>query len=100
MMKNFRTYEIAKELYNECQSLKVKRHMKDQLDRASLSIVLNLAEGCGKKTPKDKARFYSIALGSLRETTAILELSNNQFLLKLCDKLGAHIYKLIRNPGL
>jgi len=33
----------------------------DQLDRASTSIALNIAEGNGKFTPKDRCRFFDIA---------------------------------------
>jgi hypothetical protein len=31
--------------------------LRDQLDRASVSIVLNIAEGAGRVSPADKARF-------------------------------------------
>ena len=39
-------------------------YLADQLQRAALSIVLNLAEGAGKFSPKDKAAFYLRARGS------------------------------------
>ena len=38
--------------------------LRDQLDRASVSIVLNVAEGSGRFAPADKAHFYLIARGS------------------------------------
>jgi hypothetical protein len=34
--------------------------VKDQLDRASTSVPLNIAEGNGKYAPKDRCRFGSI----------------------------------------
>ncbi len=46
---------------------------KDQLKRASLSIVLNIAEGYGKYHNRDKVRFYQIAKGSAHECAAVLD---------------------------
>ena len=44
--------------------------VKDQLDRASTSIPLNIAEGNGKYTLKDRCRFFDIAHGSALECAA------------------------------
>ena len=99
MLKNFRTYQKAKILFNQTQKLRVKSVMRNQLDRAALSVVLNLAEGVGKTTPKDRKRFYAIALGSLREVQAIMDLTNNMNIYDECDKLAAMIWCLIQNPG-
>src|SRR2546423_15455696 len=45
----------------------------DQLDRASTAIPLNIAEGTGKFTPRDRCRFYDIARGSALECAACLD---------------------------
>jgi four helix bundle protein len=45
----------------------------NQLDRASTSIPLNLAEGNGKYTAKDRCRFFDIARGSALECAAALD---------------------------
>src|SRR5207244_5557456 len=47
--------------------------VKDQLDRASTSIPLNIAEGNGKDAPKDRCRFFDIAHGSALECAAGLD---------------------------
>jgi len=47
--------------------------VKDQLDRASVSIGLNLAEGNGKYAPKDRCRFFDTAHGSELECAAGLD---------------------------
>lgn len=48
--------------------------LRDQLDRASCSVVLNIAEGAGRTAPLEKAHFYTIARGSSTECCAILDL--------------------------
>lgn len=50
-----------------------KSNVFDQLDRASTSIPLNIAEGTGKYTDKDKCRYYDIARGSAVESAACLD---------------------------
>ena len=45
----------------------------DQLDRALTSIPLNIAEGNGKRTPKDRCRFFDNAKGSAFESAAALD---------------------------
>lgn len=41
--------------------------LTSQLRRAAISFTSNIAEGFGRFSFKEKAQFYSIALGSLRE---------------------------------
>ena len=51
-----------------------KRHaVHDQLDRASTAISLNIAEGNGKFTQRDRCRFFDIARGSALECAAALD---------------------------
>ncbi len=50
-----------------------KAAAKDQLDRASTSIPLNIAEGNGKFSFKDRARFFEMARGSALECAACLD---------------------------
>lgn len=45
----------------------------NQLDRASTSVPLNLAEGNGKFTASDRCRFFDIARGSSLESAACLD---------------------------
>ena len=50
-----------------------KASAKDQLDRASTSLPLNTAEGNGKFSMADRARFLQIARGSALECAACLD---------------------------
>ena len=54
--------------------------LSDQLRRATLSIPLNIAEGAGKPSVKDRSRFHAIARGSAMECGAILDLLQLQAL--------------------
>jgi len=45
----------------------------DQLDRASTSIALNIAEGNGKFTGADRCRYFDNARGSALESAAALD---------------------------
>lgn len=47
----------------------------DQLQRAAVSIVANIAEGNGRWHPKERTNFFLIARGSAFETLALLQLS-------------------------
>lgn len=51
-----------------------RAHLKDQLDRAATSVVLNTAEGAGEFSKDEKQRFYRIARRSATETAAILDI--------------------------
>jgi len=51
-----------------------KAAAKDQLDRASTSLPLNIAEGNGKFSAVDRARFLEIARGSALECAACLDM--------------------------
>ena len=51
-----------------------RAHLKDQLDRAGTSVVLNIAEGAGEFSLPDKQRFYRMAKRSATETSAIIDI--------------------------
>jgi len=96
MLSNFRCYQLAKEIHNLCEQLPLKGEIKSQLNRASLSIVLNLAEGSGKFEIKEQKRYFKIAFGSIREVQAILDITNNKEGLRKIDHLAAATWCLIK----
>ena len=52
--------------------------VRDQLDRASTSVVLNLAEGNGKFTAPDRCRFFDISRGPALECAGALDVLASQ----------------------
>jgi len=99
MLQNFRTFKISVQFYQEAQKIKLPHHLRDQMDRASSSISLNLAEGYGKSTHKDQRKFFHIAMGSLREVQAILILVglDGAQIYSMANHLGACLYRLIKS---
>jgi four helix bundle protein len=91
-IQGFRTYDLALQLHQACKAIQLPGYLKDQLLRASFSVALNLAEGSGKPSKRDRVRFYAIALGSLREVQACADLENLESLKPQLDVLGAHLY--------
>src|SRR4249920_3162264 len=70
-------YWLALKFHNGVMTLlpnKGQRVLRDQLERASLSIVLNIAEGAGRCTPPERKRHFIIAQGSVYECVAILDI--------------------------
>ena len=56
--------------------------LADQLNRASLSIAANIAEGNGRFTKADRKNFFGIARGSVQECVPLLELARRRQLLE------------------
>ena len=54
-------------------NVQVKAAVKDQLDRASTSVPLNIAEGNGKFAIRDRCRYLDFARGSALECAACLD---------------------------
>jgi four helix bundle protein len=70
-------YRVAAEFQALAARLPANRRLgaiRDQLDRASVSIALNIAEAAGRRMARDKAHFFAIARGSATECAAILDL--------------------------
>jgi four helix bundle protein len=72
-------YQVALDfvvLANEVANSVPEGHgaLGDQLRRASTSIVLNIAEGAGEFSKKEKARFYRMASRSATECAGVLDI--------------------------
>lgn len=69
-----RALEFAAWSQELIDSLTAKLSTRDQLARAGDSMALNIAEGNGKFSQRDRARFFQIAHGSALECAACLDL--------------------------
>ena len=68
---------------------KLERHnrsLADQLDRASASVLLNVAEGNYSRKANRTAR-YSSALGSAGESRAVLQLAHARYGIEIDARL-------------
>lgn len=77
-----------------------------QIQRASTSVPLNIAEGYGRKSKEEFKRFLKISLGSVNEVQVLLELGKDLKYINLelfkeiyskYDILGKKIFMLIEN---
>ncbi len=108
---NLAVYEKARIFYRDIASM-LRAHkgvdfsLQDQLRRASLSIVLNIAEGSGRSTNNDKKHFFVISRGSVYECVALLEIfrdeqyvSDTEFavFINVLEELSKMLYALIKS---
>ncbi len=94
-------YTASLEFVVECYRLTTKLPNEEkfgmitQIRRAALSVHLNIAEGCSRKSETERKRFYEIARGSLIEIDAALDIAEKVGYLNnhMTDILGE---KMIR----
>ena len=84
-------YQTALEWVVLCDDLvehlpRGRGYLADQLHRAAISVPLNIAEGAGEFSKKEKSRFYRMAIRSATECAAILDVCK---FLKLTDDESA-----------
>lgn len=78
---SFKVYKDSKVLYQNVLAAinsfpkEEKYNLVDQLRRAGLSVILNIAEGCDRGTDKDFNRYLMNSLGSLNEIVAGLDIA-------------------------
>ena len=63
--------------------------MVQQIRRAALSVHLNIAEGCSRKSETERKRFFEISRGSIIEVDAAVEIAH-----KLKYKTGEELRPL------
>ncbi len=86
LFENLKVYQKAIDFADESSTLteEFRRgtyYLADQLNRASLSIAANIAEGNGRFQKADRIHFFRIARGSAFECVPIIELCKRKQLI-------------------
>jgi four helix bundle protein len=75
-------FNFSQELAMQCYKItklfpdSEKFAMVQQIRRAALSVHLNIAEGCSRKSKPDRTRFFEIARGSVIEIDAAIGIAH------------------------
>ncbi|HNP47270.1 MAG TPA: four helix bundle protein [Bacteroidia bacterium] len=104
--KNLIVYQKALSNFQEIESRililkELDRNLKDQLRRASISIILNIAEGSSRFSMADRKNFLVISRGSAFECSAILDIIafklNISFsgIQNILEEISKMLYKMI-----
>jgi len=83
MFENLQVYQKAVDFADRTTELAEQfprgyYFLADQLNRASLSISANIAEGNGRFTKADRRNFFTIARGSAQECVPLLEVARRR----------------------
>jgi four helix bundle protein len=72
-----RSHKLTLKIYGITRTFPVEEiyGLKSQMRRASVSIPTNIAEGCGRNSDAELARFLEIAMGSASELEYLVLLS-------------------------
>ena len=96
-LHRFQAYTLAVEFRRHVvRWLPLRRtELSDQLDRASISVPLNIAEGAGRTTPRDRARHYAISRVSAVECLACLDLLELEVSAPCTDEARGLLIRLL-----
>jgi four helix bundle protein len=86
--------ELVREVYKICADGNFSRDfgLKDQIRRAAVASMSNIAEGFSRKTGKDFAHFLDIARGSASEVQSLLYVARDLDYINQAD--FKRLYKL------
>lgn len=89
-------YKSARELRSECYKVLMQLpecerfNLTDQITRASTSVVLNITEGCLRKSELERKRYFEIARGSVIELDSCFDIiiECNYIKMEDLDQIG------------
>jgi four helix bundle protein len=95
MLEDLEAWQQARHLVNEIYSVTRENSslskdfgLTNQVQRAAVSIMSNVAEGFERKTPKDFAHFLDLAKGSCGEVRSMLYVAEDLIYLAPADALS------------
>ncbi len=103
-----RVYKQARnnliEIAKICKHTRDFGDIKNQIQRAAISVISNIAEGAGNNTAKQKLQFFGVARGSNNEVLAQLQILHdigacqiNDDLIENINYTGKMLTKLIQS---
>jgi four helix bundle protein len=105
-----KSFDLVIELYRVTRQFPAEEKfgLTSQIRRAAVSVPANIAEGAGRKSPKEFVNFLSIALGSIAELDTLLLLclkldflpeKETEFLTNELNVIGKLVYGLMKKLG-
>jgi four helix bundle protein len=98
---------VSKKMYRFLKEKKsIPIYAKNQLGRASLSIMLNIAEGSAKFSSRDRKNFFVTARGSVFECSSLIDFLHGEGemsdvfrgdLHAVLDEISRILYTMIKN---
>jgi four helix bundle protein len=85
---------------------KIPQFVKTQFGKASLSIMLNIAEGSAKPSDRDRSNFFAIARGSTFECSSLVDFLHQEQeispeistqLKHLYEEISKMLFTMIKN---
>lgn len=106
-LKRLKVYSKARENLCAIRALPITDRtfgdIKNQIERAAISVVSNIAEGAGSSSPKQCRRFFGYAKASNNEVLSQLDIlcdlgvmNDSHPLIDQSDHLGAMLARFIR----
>lgn len=100
-------FQFIKDVDEFLETISSKGNLRitDQLQRASMSILLNIAEGAGRYHKPDKRNFYVMARGSVYECVACFQIllskkllpqENHQLFYSVLNNLAKQLSAMIK----
>lgn len=105
-LSQLKVYTLAREILHDIHQLSIPEFgdLRNQIQRATISIVSNIAEGAGSNSDKQFIKFLGYAKASNNEVLAqfnilkdIRKIGEKHKIFKQLDILGAMLYRLIQS---